>query len=327
MVGKVHARTRAVAAAAALAVMAVTVWSGPQARAEWAPRAPKASSSYYVKGLAVGGMREEGCSFGRAVARRRAPHDSLVVLAFGMPMTRWGHHGASTFTRFEPTFRIRRGAVAFAAGYAECAAAAPEAHLTLALGTSNYGRHVTNSHGRAWARMVNRANEEVDERGIRERVDVYGANDIEPGWSSPARARAWVRGYRAEHRWPFYDFGGAAGCPPFGNCQGAWTMEDVWYVAWGSGAALPLPEIYTNSGASAEQWYRLALYSFREHGERMDIHGVMTQRRACWQERDRCRGARLAPPASWRMLWRRLNSDRRTAQDLRFVTDIRWAGR
>ena len=76
--------------------------------------------------------------------------------------------------------------------------------------------------------------------GLLRSVTVAGGDDIEPGWRGPAATRAWIRGYRSVTRTPYYDFGGAAGCPPIGWCQGHWRMEDVWYAAWVSGLARPL---------------------------------------------------------------------------------------
>jgi hypothetical protein len=155
-------------------------------------------------------------------------------------------------------------------------------------------------------------------------VVVTGGNDIEPGWRGPDVTRRWIRGYKSVTSTPYFNFGGAAGCPPIGFCQGDWTIEDIWYAAWGSGVALPLPEIYSSTGSNAEQWYRLSLYSYKAHGQRMDIAGVMSQLQSCWDQHDRCRGIRNPPNKSWSQLWHALNKDPRTAQPLRFSTNITW---
>jgi len=161
-------------------------------------------------------------------------------------------------------------------------------------------------------------------RGLDDVVQVAGGDDIEPGWSGPQAARHWINGYKAVTTTPYYNFGGAADCPPIGYCQGDWTVEDVWYAAWGSGIARPLPEIYSNTGSNAEQWYRLSLYSYKAHGERMDFAGAMSQLQSCWDSHDRCRGIRNPPNRSWSQLWRALNSDPRTAQPLPYLTNISW---
>jgi hypothetical protein len=100
-------------------------------------------------------------------------------------------------------------------------------------------------------------------------------------------------------------------------------MEDVWWVAWGSRSAWPLPEIYTNSGSQAQQWYELSLYSYRRHGRPMTVAGVLSQRRACRQSTtDPCTGINNTPSRAWSQLWGLLNRDRRTAQTIRWATDI-----
>jgi len=171
--------------------------------------------------------------------------------------------------------------------------------------------------------LVERVNAWLADRGLSRRVRAFGANDIEPGWRGPAATRRWIRGYATRTRVPYFDFGGAAGCPPYRRCLGDWTVEDVWYAAWGSRLAIPLPEMYAESGINARQWYRLSLYSYLEHGERMHIAGVMSQAGACAGHRD-CAGLRNRPDDAFAQLYRALNSDRRTAQPLRWVTDITW---
>ena len=164
----------------------------------------------------------------------------------------------------------------------------------------------------------------LEEHWLAKRVHADGANDIEPGWRGPDVTRFWIHGYASVAKAPYYFYGGAGGCPPYGYCVGDWTMEDIWYAAWGSGVALPLPEIYANTGANAEQWYQLSLYSYLHHGRRMDIVGAMTQIQSCRDTHDPCRGISNRPNGGWSQLWMALNRDPRTAQPLRFVTDIAW---
>jgi hypothetical protein len=173
--------------------------------------------------------------------------------------------------------------------------------------------------------MVNDANRWLLDKGYGKRVEFAGANDIELSWNGPRESKAWVRGYDSVAEWPFYDYGDAAGCPPRGNCAGAWTPEDVWYVSWGARTAWPLPQIYTPNGVMAEQWYRLSLYSYRHHGWRMTIAGALSQRIACRQSSDPCRGMDNSPVRAWGQLNQLLNRDRRTAQPLAWSSDFRWS--
>ena len=107
--------------------------------------------------------------------------------------------------------------------------------------------------------------------------------------------------------------------------MGAWSLEDLWYVAWGARSARPLPQIYTPNGVMAEQWYRLSLYSYRVHGAPIQIAGVLSQRTACRQSKDSCRGMNNTPARAWAQLNRALNRDKRTAQPLHWSTDIAWS--
>lgn len=288
---------------------------------------PAAATSYYMRTVNPGRLFRMGCRMGSRVVHGTEPSDALVVLAFGMPRHVYRFGTALFGGHFVNTGQIRRAGVQYARGFAACTKKRPNASLRIALGTSNYGSQVGFNHGKAWAYMVNGANEDLVRIKLASRIDITGANDIEPGWSGPRAARAWIRGYDRVNLWPYYNFGGAAGCPPYGNCLGSWTVEDVWYVSWGAAPALPLPEIYTNSGISAKQWAHISLYSAMKHGSSMTIAGVMSQHRACRQTPDPCHGMNNTPPSAWRQLTTQLNRDHRTAQSLHWVTDISWTRR
>jgi len=291
---------------------------------------PAPAISRYIKTTNPTKLARLGCGQGKRLRVARDPRGHIVVLAFGRPTQKGkgrGHHwGASLFRRgFHSTSEIQRAAQAYAQAAWHCMhGEKASTRLTVGIGTSNFGRGVSFSHGRAWAQMVNAANDWSAKNGYSDRIRFAGANDIELSWAGPRQTRAWVRGYDSVAEWPYYDFGDAAACPPRGSCHGPWTMEDVWYVAWGARSARPLPEIYNPSGIMAEQWYRLSLYSFKKHGMRMWIAGVMSQRTACRQSRDPCRGMNNSPAKAWHQLDRWLNRDHRTAQPLHWSTDIAW---
>jgi hypothetical protein len=195
-------------------------------------------------------LRRLGCGLGSAGSSGQERPDALVVLAFGMPEHHRGRFGASLFGRFANSKKIGRAAVAYGRGFVR-GLGGGFGHLTLSVGTSNFGRGVTYRHGRIWASMINRSNRTLQGLGIGNLVQVVGGNDIEPGWRGPVATRQWIEGYHSLTDTPYYNFGGAAGCPPIGRCQGNWTLEDIWYAAWGSGIAVPLPEIYTKTGSNA----------------------------------------------------------------------------
>jgi hypothetical protein len=286
---------------------------------------PQPATSYYMKTVSPRILQRRGCRIAHGTKAGRQPAEALVVLAFGRPRHTKGRYGASLFgVRFASTKAIRRAGVAFAKGFLRCTRKESGATLRLALGTSNYGRRVGKLHGRDWALMVNRANETLALRGWRSRVTIVGAIDIELSWNGPKKSKAWVRGYDSANRWPYYNFGDAADCPPYGRCAGGWTMKDVWYVSWGATPAHPLPQIYTGTGSMARQWFNIALYSYREHRSHMSIAGVMSQRGACRDSRDPCRGMNNSPSQAWKQLVGLLNRHPATKQRPQFATDIRW---
>lgn len=286
---------------------------------------PPTITSHYLKTAGGGTLHRLGCSEARRLRPHRNVPDAIAVLAFGRPRHQRGRWGASLFgDRFVTTDAIERAGHAYARGYATCAGSRTRTRLEVVLGTSNYGSAVSRKHGRARARLVNGANEWLDRHGLDRFVRFAGGSDIELGWNGPAVSRRWVRGYDSVARWRFYNFGDAAGCAPRGNCLGAWTQEDVWFVSWGANSAWPLPQIYTPTGSMAQQWYRLSLYSYQRHGERMTIVGALSQRQACRQSSDPCWGINNSPGRAWRQLQRLLNRDRRTAQPLIWLTDLRW---
>jgi hypothetical protein len=291
---------------------------------------PATAFSQYVKTTNRATLYRLGCAEGRRLRRSTDPRGAIVILDFGRPTQKGSGRGfdwgASLFRKgFHSTSVIRPAAEAYAEGAWRCLGGEKATtHVTIGIGTTNFGRGVSYWHGRAWAEMVNQANEWAEATGVFSTVRFAGANDIELSWAGPKATKAWVRGYDWVARWPYYDFGDAAACPPRGNCHGAWTPEDVWYVAWGARTAIPLPQVYTPNGVMAEQWYRLSLYSYSVHGSPMSIAGVMSQRTACRQSSDSCRGMNNSPARAWRQLHRALNRDRRTAQPLHWSTDIAW---
>ena len=298
----------------------------PASKASGAGRSspPAVAFSQYLKTARTDVLGRLGCGEGRRLAGSKQD-SALVVLAFGRPMRHHRVSGASLFgVAFASTDRIGQAVQAYAAGYVRCSPPSAS-HLHVAIGTSNFGPGVTYRHGAAWARMVNSVNDWLSANGADRRVEFAGANDIELGWNGPAASKAWVRGYDSAAKWPYYDYGDAAGCPPRGRCVGAWTQEDVWYVAWGAHAAWPLPQIYTPTGSMAQEWFQLSLYSYRQHGWRMTLAGPLAQHTACRQSSDSCRGMNNSPSEAWRQLSRLLNSDPRTAQELRGLSDFRWA--
>jgi hypothetical protein len=284
---------------------------------------PDTAVSHYLKTTRPPHLLGMGCREAKRLSSSKG-NSAVAVLGFGRPVKGGNRQwGASLFGNgYRSTDQIQGAAQAYAEGYVDCSRKG--LRLTIAIGTSNYGPGVSYRHGTAWAQMVNAANRWLDDKGYTGRVEFAGANDIELSWNGPRASKDWVRGYDSVAEWPYYNYGDAAGCPPRGDCAGAWTPEDVWFVSWGARTAWPLPQIYTPSGSMAQQWYRLSLYSFLHHGWRMTIAGVLSQRIACHQSSDPCRGMDNSPAKAWGQLSRLLNRDRRTAQHLPWSSDFSW---
>lgn len=287
---------------------------------------PPYSTSYYMRTINSSKMADLGCFLGSEDQDSPGEQDSLVVLDFGMPREWDGNYGASLFG-FGPASVDELAFAIETVGYLYymCSPDDPGSHLRIGVGTSNYGSQVSYSHGAAWAQMVNSINAYFISAGIFHRVDAVGMNDMEVSWNTTTITRAWVDGYDSTNLYPLISFGDAAGCPTYyyswWTCANGWSQEDVWYISYGVGSSYPLPLIYADSGVNAEQWHLLSLYSYEEHGQAMEIQGTMTQYQACLQVGG-CGTLDNTPEEGWTYLWTYLNSDVRTAQGLRYSTDI-----
>jgi hypothetical protein len=299
------------------------------------------STSYYITTLNAGFLYNLGCQLGTRDKNTPGAQNSVAVLAFGYPRcSAAGSYGANLFGYGPASISNVRDAVRqFALGYYNCTGSDITSNLVIGAGTSNYlgGTDPCNTlakataHGKAWSTMVRDLNQWAVSQGIIQQVQIYGANDIELGWNSPAWSRAWIAGFEQVSGNFMLHFGDAAGCPyednPHWSCGTStylgWTIEDVWYVSYGAPSALPLPLIYLTTGVHAKQWANLSRYSVTQHGYRMDFTGVFTQWRAC-QQFGGCYTTDNTPDAAYQQLSFELSKSPATAQNLPWKTDIRW---
>ncbi|MHB8455881.1 MAG: hypothetical protein ACYDDO_14575 [Acidiferrobacterales bacterium] len=215
----------------------------------------------------------------------------VMILDFGQP---W-YNGTEYGTLFPVTLSfasipaIETAVKYFLNGYYVCGGTG---HLTVGIGTNNYGTGTTYAHGQAWGQMMTQLDAYV--AGIptfSNHVSVVGASDIELAWNSPTVSRAWVDGYSSTSSVSYYNYGDAQGCPPAGtSCTNGWTQQDVWYVSWGNPAnPLPVPEIYFNappkSSSNALQWATLATLN----GTPQLIAGALTEWQACRDPGHKCK--------------------------------------
>jgi hypothetical protein len=98
----------------------------------------------------------------------------------------------------------------------------------------------------------------------------------------------------------------------------------VWWVSEGFALAHPLPEIYTNSGSMARQWYQLARYTDARHSADMVIAGTLTQFGAC-QQVGGCTTTDNTPSQGWTQLYDLLNADPTVRHRPRWSADIRYS--
>lgn len=298
------------------------------------PIPPLASASRYITTLDSTTLYNRGCQQG---SERQA---GIIVLDFGAPRISSGESGTKLVgvAGFVSTTQIAEAVRWWLQGYWNCAPS--NAHVTVALGTNNCGyipgqagclansTNITREHGVAWHQLVKSVNDWVITSTYASKFTIAGANDIELSWSGPQETRAWVDGYfAAGHDFALYNFGACDGCPYLASqnwvLPNGWTKEDVWYVSWGASTAYPLPEIYLTNGWNASQWYLMSVWAFNTHGSPMVMSGAMTQWQAC-QDVGGCTSTDNTPAQGWLQLYNMLNADARTAQPLKWSTDITW---
>lgn len=276
-----------------------------------------------------------GCDEGN---RTQDGENIVVVLDFGQPVSQGGVQGTYIFGsgEFRSTTVISGSAESFLSGFYNCTYYQNKTNvtMTLGIGTTNNNAYggVTRDHGVAWAGMVNDVNAWLHIQTLDNRLTARGAIDIEMPWSEPSAARAWVDGYTSVYTAPsfYFDYGSCDGYPYTGHnyscsqLSNHWTCDDVWYVAWGAIPGYPLPLIYTTDGSNASQWQYMSLYALTNHGVTMTMQGSFTQWEVCLvtPPPEGCAGANNSPGAGYTQLYTDLNSDPRTAQNLKWSTDI-----
>ena len=295
---------------------------------------PLTSNSYYMITVDSDFLYDLGCELGTRDQLTEGTQDSVAVLDFSYPVCDTEvEYGAELFN-YGPVglSDIQTAVQSFASGYYICTGSDDDSNLVIGVGTNNKATSCDTeqnavNHAAAWAAMVNSINGWATTQGIFQQVQIYGASDIEVGWNTPSWSRAWVDSYGDVSNYPLIHFGDAAGCPyvegsTSTTCGAGWTMEDVWYVSWGSGTSLPLPLIYLTNGIHAQQWANLSRYSVSEHGSPMDFTGVFTQSQAC--EQWSCSGTDNSPYEAYEQMRSELAKYPATKQELDWKTDIRW---
>ncbi|MGG1344354.1 hypothetical protein ABE244_28130 [Bacillus toyonensis] len=180
----------------------------------------------------TGTLYAEGEQLGAMAAS--ATRDDIVVLDFGWPKYNKSTkaYGTLLFTgfgagnTFASTTEIASAVKAFVQGYHDQIILnnnVSVSKVVIAIGTNNK-KGASSNHAQAWASMVDQVNSWVQSQNYIE-ITIASASDMEMGWNSAKNTRKWVDGYKSYYlnnnrpSITLYNYGGAAGCPPYGNCN------------------------------------------------------------------------------------------------------------
>jgi hypothetical protein len=278
-------------------------------------------------------MARTGLSDAAALGCFNADKSGRITLFFGAPTRVGDAYGATLWGAPDLTVsQIGARIKEVVRGYAFCRENSRH-RLIIGVGTSNStidGRTDAwvRAHGGAWSRTVESLAAWA-QGTFPGHVQIVGAWDVEPSWSSYAKAEQWMHGYDGNPgRRLLHVNSSADGCPTGssgnGPCNNGWNQQRVWHLAWQHDPSLPMPQIYTTSGNQAHQWQLIDLWATTSAGDGMYFYGTMSQHGACRQVGG-CAGMDNTPHQANDQLRWWLGSDRRTAQDdVVGMTDVSW---
>jgi hypothetical protein len=256
------------------------------------PAAPALTTSYYIDMAPeefpaysefLQAYRRVGCM------EARSARGGLVILDFGesrysKPTRQWGHNAWSPLHNppnglgpWMVNADMERAVTAFARGLHGCAKKGDFYVLALGVNNNNYEPVSMLTAGKVWGRLVAAVDQDLMRLGLSHAAWAIGAVDAEAGFGSVSDTVDWIRGYneatRMSRRLPLLDFGDLE-CsfnrrPP--SCGSGWTLYWHWWVSWGNGHALALPEIYgiddkADGLYDAQKWRRLAAFGIARTG-------------------------------------------------------------
>jgi len=259
------------------------------------PKKPPTATSYYVYDADDLYENNDESAFNlgynQAYYDRYSGKNSLVILDFGGQQAN-GSGTISTANTSPPTTfgdaAIEAFAEVFASSYASEAREGTK--LTLGVGTNNSAYDVSAAGGSKWAGVVAIVSRYVlDHPAEAKKVAIWGANDLEPGYSGPQSALQWAHAYVRATRSAYVDYGSADGCSQTSHddasCNNSWHQSTEWSLSWGV-AGIPraltgargAPQIYFGSGAA--QWEQIALYGDIYKSGRQLFEGPLDQNTA-----------------------------------------------
>lgn len=302
----------------------------PQLKAEAAQPADY-TTSYYIKTSSTSDLYSLGYNLGQRDYNKSGTQTNVVVLFFGaQKKDSSGNWGASLWGTFQTNAQVAALATQFARGYYVGTNTDHASTTTIILSTNNSGSLITAEAGQQWAKMVLAAKSSA--ASYSSQTIILGGNDMEIGWSTAAKTRDWISGYTGvTGRTLYYDTGDAAGCPTSGtyttstkcSSTNTWSIDDVFYKAYGAPPALPLPQIYTTNGSQAAQWYRISLYGYNNKSKVILFKGTLSQYQACQQTKSCGTSTNNTAAQAYNSLSNLLNGNSITAQTMPYATDVK----
>lgn len=298
-----------------------------------APTPPLTTTTYYVTTVSQSTNYSLGCQAGLA------RESGNIVLDYGQPRL-WdpgpnqrygtlliGSQDKAYITDPTGTGKdITTAVEKFIRGYADCrpqqSFGAPM-HATIAIGTNNNNLDgqaaLTAGHAQAWANMVSIVQAYVINNELESLVDVQGAIDLQPDWSTYTLAHDWVQAYTDQKVSFLYNFGSTNGYPavPPGEptpvvpppwAYSNWDSSQLYKVSWGIPSILPMPQILQRT--FSKDWHAVARWAINSGLPPIQFAGEASASTLCPSiTQAPGTGACFDPQQSWQVFFHELAAD------------------
>jgi hypothetical protein len=278
-----------------------------------AQTAPPYFLSNYVTSLNYSNWDSYGCqqvhySTGEGVSQ------ISLILDFGTPWDTGGEYGtvlpqSGIFAQWDSGGQsgIRFLIANFLLGYWNCHTSKSPS-IILVIGDANVYTYSNNTNAYWMGQVVDAVDGWLQSNGWSGLEYAVAGSDTETEWASYSPTVAYLQTvYDNEGAAWIYDFGDAGGCSTSsyssgGSCNNGWTQSQVLSISWGEPWADPLPEIYNQLDAQAEQWYEISLGSLAAGEGPLAFDAELTQYTACEQVGG-CTGVDNTPAVGWAELY------------------------
>ena len=301
------------------------------------PTPPPYAHAWYISDPSGLTMQSRGASDGSWDSANCSQNQKMAVLDFGQvsnngDSTIYQGYGTNDFASGSPFItdaQVVTATVAYVQGWASTAGTCPQ--LKVVIGTNNFhecpgfpsGTCTTNGAGAAWAHVVDNVRYYLSQNGYMPQITAHGGDDAETDGSfdcaGPTDGFINAFNQNTSTHAGMVDFGTAWLSL---NC---WASSDVYYVAYGVAADVPLPEIYTQPAMNS--WISLRTTGNGGGPYVINFLGVLTE----------CTGAdplptancpvqsfqQWAPIQAWNNFWNTLTSNSVGQAALYFSTNIK----